>query len=177
MRYNLYTIKLGHFKCTIQQLLEYNFLCIHNQNLVLEPIFSFGKPFLHEFVHFIWFFGMTLFIIPCYSVAQLCPTPCNPMNRSTLGFPILQHLLELAQTHVSWVGDAIQPPHRCHTFSSCLQSFPASKSFPVSWLFTSSDQNWSFSISPFSDYSGLISFISFILTISNLCFLFTHACL
>ena len=41
-------------------------------------------------------------------------------------------------------------------FSSCLQSFPASESLPVSWLFISKD--CSFSISPSSDYSGLISF-------------------
>ena len=41
-------------------------------------------------------------------------------------------------------------------FSSCLQSFPASESLPVSWLFVSKD--WSFSISPSSEYSGLISF-------------------
>ena len=43
------------------------------------------------------------------SVAQLCLTLCDPMNCSTPGFPVLHHLLELAQTHVHWVGDAIQP--------------------------------------------------------------------
>jgi len=45
-------------------------------------------------------------------------------------------------------------------FSSCLQSFPASGSFPLSWLFTSVGQSWSlsFSISPFNECSGLISF-------------------
>ena len=44
-------------------------------------------------------------------------------------------------------------------FSFCLQSFLASQSFPVSWLFASGGQNiWSFSISPSNDYSGLISF-------------------
>ena len=47
----------------------------------------------------------------CCSVAQSCPTPCNPMDCSTPGFPILHHLLELAQTHVHWVSDAIQPTH------------------------------------------------------------------
>ena len=44
------------------------------------------------------------------------------------------------------------------TFSFYLQSFPASGSFPVSWLFISGDPNWSFSISPANEYSGLISF-------------------
>ena len=36
---------------------------------------------------------------------------CDPMDCSTPGFPILHHLLELAHTHVHWVGDAIQPSH------------------------------------------------------------------
>ena len=45
------------------------------------------------------------------SVIQLCPTCCDPMDCSTPGFPVLHHLLELAQTHVHWVRDAIQPSH------------------------------------------------------------------
>ena len=43
------------------------------------------------------------------SVTELCSTLCDPMNCSTSGFPVLHHLPELAQTHVHWVGDAIQP--------------------------------------------------------------------
>ena len=45
------------------------------------------------------------------SFAQSCPTLCNPMDCSMPGFPVLHHVLELAQMHVHWVGDAIQPPH------------------------------------------------------------------
>ena len=45
------------------------------------------------------------------SVAQSCPTLCNPIDYSTPGFPVLHQLLELAQTHVHWVGDAIQQSH------------------------------------------------------------------
>ena len=45
------------------------------------------------------------------SVAQSCPTLCNPMNRSTPGHPPHHQHLELTQTHVHWVGDAIQPSH------------------------------------------------------------------
>ena len=45
----------------------------------------------------------------CCSVAQSCPTLCDPMDCSTPGFPVLHHLLELAQSHVHWVGDAFQP--------------------------------------------------------------------
>ena len=44
------------------------------------------------------------------------------------------------------------------SFSFCLQSFPATGSFPVSWLFPSGGQSMSFSISHSNDYSGLISF-------------------
>ena len=43
------------------------------------------------------------------SVAQSCPTLCDPMNRSTPGLPVHHHLPEFTQTHVHRVGDAIQP--------------------------------------------------------------------
>ena len=45
------------------------------------------------------------------SVAQLCPTLCDPMNRSTTSLPIHHQLPELTQTHVHRVSDAIQPSH------------------------------------------------------------------
>ena len=45
------------------------------------------------------------------SVAQSCPTPCDPRNRSTPGLPVHHQLPEFTQTHVQWVGDAIQPSH------------------------------------------------------------------
>ena len=45
------------------------------------------------------------------SVAQLCSTICDPMDCSTPGFPVHHQLLELAQTHVHWVSDAIQPSY------------------------------------------------------------------
>ena len=43
------------------------------------------------------------------SVAQSCPTLCNPMDYSTPGLPVHHQLLEFSQTHVHWVDDAIQP--------------------------------------------------------------------
>ena len=67
--------------------------------------------------------------ICCYTVTQSCLTICDPMDCSRLGFPVLHHLLELAQTHVHRVSDAFQPSHPVFPFSSCLQSFPASGSF------------------------------------------------
>ena len=45
------------------------------------------------------------------SASQLCPTLCDPMNRSTPGLPVHHQLPELTQTHVHQVSDAIQPSH------------------------------------------------------------------
>ena len=45
------------------------------------------------------------------SVAQSCPTLCDPMNRSTPGLPVHHQLPEITQTHVHRVSDAIQPSH------------------------------------------------------------------
>ena len=45
------------------------------------------------------------------SVAQSCPTLCNPMNRSMPGLPVHHQLPEFTQTHVHWVGDTIQRSH------------------------------------------------------------------
>ena len=45
------------------------------------------------------------------SVAQSCPTLCDPMNRSTPGLPVHHHLPKFTQTHVHQVSNAIQPSH------------------------------------------------------------------
>ena len=45
------------------------------------------------------------------SVAQSCPTLCDPMNRSMPGLPVHHQLLEFTQIHAHWVSDAIQPSH------------------------------------------------------------------
>ena len=75
------------------------------------------------------------------SVTQLCPTLCSPMDCSMPGFPVHHQLLELTQAHAHRVGDIIQPPHPLSfLFSSHLQSFPASESFPMSQFFTSGGQ-------------------------------------
>ena len=89
---------------------------------------SLKKPNILKKNHSFWY-------VVCYcSVTQLCLTLCNPMDCSTPGFPVFHQLLELAQTHVRWVGDAIQWSHSVIPFS-CLQSFPAWGSFLMSWLF------------------------------------------
>ena len=72
----------------------------------------------------------------------------TPWTAAWPGFPVLHHLLELAQTHVCTVSDAIQPSHPLVPFSSHLQSFPASGSFLVSRLFASGSQRIGASASP-----------------------------
>ena len=68
------------------------------------------------------FFNQVIFVFLCFwcwvvcsvqfsSVAQSCLTLCNPMNRSMPGLPVHHQLPESTQTHVHWVGDAIQPSH------------------------------------------------------------------
>ena len=79
------------------------------------------------------------------SVTQSCLILCDPMDWSMPGLPVHHQLLKFTQTHVHWVGDAIQPSSHYHPtissslvpFSSRLQSFPASGSFQMSQLFTS----------------------------------------
>ena len=66
---------------------------------------------------------------------------CNAMNYSTPEIPVLHYLLELAQTHVHWVSDAIQPSHPVTVFFSCPQFFLLSGSFSVNQLFASGSQN------------------------------------
>ena len=64
------------------------------------------------------------------------------MDCSTPGFAVVHHLPEFAPTHVRRVGDAIQPISSSVTpFSSCLHSFPASGSFPMSPHFASCGQS------------------------------------
>ena len=71
------------------------------------------------------------------SVAQSCPTLCDLINRSTPGLPVHHQLPEFTQTHVHWVGDAIQPSHPLSSPSPPAPQFlPASESFPISQLFT-----------------------------------------
>ena len=75
------------------------------------------------------------------SVAQSCPTLCEPMNRSTPGLPVHHQLLEFTQTHVHRVGDAIQPSHPLYPLLLLPPIPPSIGSFPMSQLFTSGGQS------------------------------------
>ena len=91
----------------------------------------------------------------------MCPILCDPMDCSTPGFPVQNQLLEPAQTHVYQL---VMPSNHlilCHPLLLLLSIFPSIRVFskesvlrikwPKYWSF-------SFSISPSSEYSGLISF-------------------
>ena len=87
------------------------------------------------------------------SVAQSCPTLCDPMNHSTPGLPVHHQLPEFTQTHVHWVGDAIQPSHPLPSIFPSIRFFSNESVFHIRW-----PKYWSFSTSPSNEYSGLISF-------------------
>ena len=95
------------------------------------------------------------------SVAQLCPTLCDPTDCSTPGFPVHYQLPEFIQTHVHQVGDAIQPSHPLSSSSLPPSIFPSIRVFSnESVLHIKWPKYWSFSfsISPSNEYSGLIPF-------------------
>ena len=91
------------------------------------------------------------------SVAQSCLSISDPTDCSRQGLPVQHQLLEFTQTHVHWVGDAIQP--------SPLLSSPSPPAFNLSqhqdllkWVRWPKYWSFSFNISPSNESSGLISF-------------------
>ena len=94
------------------------------------------------------------------SVAQSCPTLCDPMNRSTPGLPVHHQLPQFTQTHVYRVGDAIEPSHPQSSPSppapnpSQLRVFSNESTLHMGW-----PKYWSFSysISPSNEHPGLTS--------------------
>ena len=95
------------------------------------------------------------------SVTQLCLTLCDPMSCSTPGLLVHHQLPELAQTHVHWVSDAIQPSHPLSSPSPPVFNLSQHQGFSIeSVLHIRWPKYWSFSFStsPSNEYSGLISF-------------------
>ena len=95
------------------------------------------------------------------SVAQSCPTHCNPMNCSTPGLPVHYQLPEFTQIQVHQVGDAIQPSHPLSSPSlpapipPSIRVFSSKSKLHMRWP---KYWNFSFSINPSKEHSGLISF-------------------
>ena len=95
------------------------------------------------------------------SVAQSCPTLCDPMNRSTPGLLVHHQLPEFTQTHVHRVSDAIQPSHPLSSPSPPAPNPPSSRVFSnESTLCMRWPKHWSFSFSiiPSKEIPRLISF-------------------
>ena len=95
------------------------------------------------YLHIISFMNAWNMSFQFSSVTQLCPSHCDPMNCSTPGFPVHHQLSEHAKTHVHWIGELVRSNHLilCHPLLLALQSFPESRSFPMSQFFTSGGQS------------------------------------
>ena len=101
------------------------------------------------FLHFNYFLPLLILYATSHiqfsqfsSVAQLCPTLCDPMDCSMPGLPVHHQLPEPTEAHVHGVSDAITTiSSSVVPFSSCPQSFPASGSFPMSQFFASGGQS------------------------------------
>ena len=114
-----------------------------------------------SFPHCIFLASFVVDSVQFSSVAQSCPALCDPMNRSTPGLPVHHQLLQSIQTHVHWVGDAIQPFHPLLSPSPSALNLSQHKGFSnESALCFRWPKYWSFSfnISPFNEHPGLISF-------------------
>ena len=107
---------LGYYKMNFTYFIYPPWLLRHFQKLpgCLSPHFLFfnqprdpGLPQILDRLCSELQFSSVLFS----PVTQSCMTLCNPMNRSTPGLPVHHQLPEFTQTHVHWVGDAIQPSH------------------------------------------------------------------
>ena len=95
------------------------------------------------------------------SIAQSCLTLCDRINCSMPVFPVHHKLLDLAQIHVHWVGDAIQPPHpplSPFLLPSIFRSVTVFSNESVPHIRWPKYWSFSFSISSSNEYSGLISF-------------------
>ena len=86
-------------------------------------------------MHIFWKFTLNVCSVQFSSVTQSCPTFCNPMNRSMPGLPVHHQLPEFTQTHVHWVGYAIQPSHPLLSPSPPAPNPSQHQSFPMSQLF------------------------------------------
>ena len=95
------------------------------------------------------------------SVAQSCPTLCDPTNCSTPGLPVHHQLPEFTQTHVHWVGDPIQPSHSLSSPSPPALILSQHQGLQMSQLFASGGQSIGVAASTLilrNEHPGLISF-------------------
>ena len=92
------------------------------------------------------------------SVAQSCLTPCDFVDCNRPGLPVHPQLPEFTQTHLHWVGDVIQTSHPLLLLPSIFASIRVFSDESVPGIRWPKYWSFNFSISPSSEYSGLISF-------------------
>ena len=124
------------------------FLAVKKKNWYCR-IPTFKLKFISKIALILWIKNtFKIRIVHCCSVTKSGLTFCSPMDCSMPGFPVLHCLLEFAQTHVHWVGDAIQPS--CSLSSPSPPAFNLSQHqglFLMSWLFASGGQSIGASLS------------------------------
>ena len=130
----------------------------------LVPVERAGSPnplhILHH-THLFCLAAFTLSSVQFSSVAQSCPTLWDPRDCNTPGLPVHHQHQKFTQTHVHWVGDAIQTSHPLSSptppapnpsqHQGLFQWVTPRIRWPKYWSFI-------FSISPSSEHPGLISF-------------------
>ena len=117
-------------------------------------------PTLYVKSHFELLTFRNVYSVQFSSVTQSCLTLCNHMNHSMPGLPVHQ-LPEFTQTHVHWVGDAIQASHPLLSLSTPAPNPSQHQGFPMSQLFAWGGQSTGVSalaIIPSKEHPGLISF-------------------
>ena len=99
--------------------------------------------------------------VPFSSVAKSCITLCDPMNHSMPGLPVHHQLSEFTQSHVHWVGDAIEPSHPLLSPSPGTPN-PSQHQSLFLWVSSSHEMakvlEFQFSISLSNEHPGLISY-------------------
>ena len=110
----------------------------------------------------IYFFKKCTISVQFSSIAQSCSTGvCDAMDSSKPGLPVHHQLLEFTQTHVHWVGDAIQPSHPLSSLSPPAFNLSQHKSL-FQWVGSlhqvAKVLKFHFSMSSSNEHSGLISF-------------------
>ena len=142
---NFYTIGLSKWICLNldAELLIYPDWCsLYSFGLCLLAWFDFFPSW--NLIAILSFLSTS--VIKFSSVAQLCSTLCDPMECSTPGFPVHHHLLEFAQIHVHWIGDAINLI-LCRLLLLPPSVFPNIRVFSNDWLFASGGQTIGASVS------------------------------
>ena len=168
----IFVLKILQFHYNEVEFLFFNFclicsafLCFLTLRIIFQQFweilsqYHIHYPFNYILFLFLTDIAMLVSVVLVSSVAQLCPTLCDPMNLSAPGLPVHHQLPEFTQTHIHRVGDAIQPSHLLSS-PLLLPSIPPSirvfstestllMRWPKYWSF-------SFSISPSNEHPGLI---------------------